>query len=98
MALSELQLETMDADELYKKLQHTANLLNKTINIVKDIEEFIGLITPANLNTLSVPDTSIRTDMADFRTALGEFVTYCGGGSVTPTVTLEDTIDKHRSM
>lgn len=96
MALTELQLPTKA--DFYSNLQNSANQLNRLIKTIADLSEFIGFVLPEDLNSMGVPTGDIRIHLADYRTALEEFISYTNGNPITPTVTLTEIIDNIRSM
>lgn len=96
MALTELQLPSKTL--FYQKLQNAANRLNSEIKTISDLAEFIDKCTVTDLDAMGVPSGQVRTDLNNFRTMLGELLTFYSGAQVTATNDPEDVIDLIRSI
>jgi len=72
--------------------------MNNLINQWKDIAEFIGFVETADLDAMGVPTGTLRSDLANFRTAMNELIAFFNGTSTSQTVVPSDVVDKIRSM
>jgi len=96
MALTELQLPTKV--DFYLKLQRAATEMNNLINKWRDLSEFIGIVTTADLDAIGVASGQVRTDLVAFKQAIVDILAVYDGTSTTPTVSPASIIDKIREM
>ena len=96
MSLTELQRPTKL--NFYDRLQKVAYQMEDLINRWDMVSEFIGFIESSDLDAMGVPTGQIRTDLANLRTAMNEFIAYYRGESTTQTVVPGIAVDKIRNM
>ena len=95
MALTELQLPTKA--DLYRGRQNMANRLDGIMKRLEDEAESLGFFTTGDLVALGVP-AEVQTDLAQYRTAVGEILAFYKGESTTQTKVPSDIIDSIRSL
>ena len=96
MALTELQLPTKAA--MYRDVQSLAGEMASRMLRWKEASDFLEKLTADDLTAMSVPEGQLWTDLVEFRTVLGYFVTLYGGTAVTPALNPGDVMDKMRTM
>jgi len=96
MALNDAQIPSKST--LYSVIQSVATDLNRMVNRLSDLSEFLQRMDTADLDAIGVPSTDIRSQLVAFRVMLDELVRFLNGDSVTPTNDPSTVIDMFRRI
>jgi len=96
MALTEIQKP--DKLDFYANVRAIAIEVKRVQLRWNEASEFLAGMGAADMDAMGIPAGQIRTDLANFRTALEEVVSLLGGNAVTPTNNPEAVMDKLRQM
>jgi hypothetical protein len=96
MPLTELQLP--DKDRFYRDVQSVAGEIKSRMVRWRMMSDFIADLGADDLDAMGVAAGQVRTDLANFRTALDELISLYEGEAVTPTNTPDEVVDAVRRM
>jgi len=96
MALTEIQKP--DKLDFYANVRAIAIEVKRVQLRWNEASEFLAGMGAADMDAMGIPAGQIRTDLANFRTALEEVVSLLGGSAVAPTNNPEAVMDKLRQM